>query len=89
MSEEKNDFKILTDIEHVLQCPQMYIGSMDFVTKESFIYLNDRFIIKEYSYKPALIKIVDEIIDNAVDAAIRDSKCDKIEVVVNLSLFPV
>ena len=83
MSEVKDNFKILTDVEHVLQCPQMYIGSMDFITKESFIYQNSKFIIKEYSYKPALIKIVDEIIDNAVDAAIRDGKCDKVEVIIN------
>ena len=50
MREVKDNFKILTDIEHVLQCPQMYIGSMDFITKESFIYQNSKFIIKEYSY---------------------------------------
>lgn len=77
----QEEFKQLSDIEHVLQCPQMYIGSMDYVTKESFIYENEKFVIKEYSYIPSLLKIVDEIIDNAVDAAIRSNfKCNKIEI---------
>lgn len=79
MSEDINNFKTLSDIEHVLQCPQMYIGSMDYITKESFVYEEGKFIIKEYSYIPALIKIVDEIIDNAVDAAIR-SKSNYIDI---------
>lgn len=79
MSEDINNFKTLSDIEHVLQCPQMYIGSMDYITKESFVYEGGKFIIKEYSYIPALIKIVDEIIDNAVDAAIR-SKSNYIDI---------
>lgn len=86
----QEQFKALTDIEHVLQCPQMYIGSMDYVTRESFIYDNGKFVIKEYSYIPALIKIVDEIIDNSVDAAIRTRfKCNKIEIYTSPSSIQV
>ena len=78
------EFKKLSDIEHVLECPQMYIGSMDYVTKESFIYDDGKFTIKQYSYIPSLIKIVDEIIDNAVDSAIRSNfKCNKIKIEIN------
>lgn len=61
------DFKILTDREHILERAGMYIGS---TSKEPLTC----FVSGEYKtveYVPGLIKIINEIIDNSVDEAIR------------------
>jgi DNA topoisomerase-2 len=60
-------FEILTPRLHVRKRTGMYIGS---VSVESV----DRFILGKWStatYVPALLKMIDEIIDNAIDEAIR------------------
>lgn len=63
----KNDFKILTDRDHILLRPQMYIGSVSEEKIETMV----NFQYKQLTIIPALFKIVNEIIDNAVDEAIR------------------
>lgn len=62
-----NEIKMLTDREHVLRRPGMYVGS---TANEE----HERFLFGEYQkvkYVPGLIKIIDEIIDNSIDEAIR------------------
>lgn len=77
----KQDFKVLSDIEHVLHRPSMYIGSVDLTERTSYLFKDGKFEYTTYSFVPGLIKIIDEIIDNAVDVAIRtDFKCDRIRV---------
>jgi len=79
----KQDFKVLSDIEHVLHRPTMYIGSVDLTERTSFLFEKGKFEYTSYEFVPGLIKIIDEIIDNAVDVAIRtDFKCNKIRVKV-------
>ena len=59
--------KHLSDEEHVLLRPHMFIGS---TSKEKYT----QFIINEYrdiEYIPGLLKLVNEIIDNSVDVAIK------------------
>ncbi|CAM0041981.1 DNA topoisomerase II large subunit [Vibrio phage F86] len=67
MSNKDDDFKILTKKQHVLLRPGMYVGSID---KEEHM----RFVGGEYqaiSFVPGLVKIVNEVIDNCIDEAIR------------------
>ena len=63
--------KRLTDREHILQRTGMYLGSDELNTDEMYIFEDDKFIKKEVKFVPALIKIVNEIIDNSVDEALR------------------
>jgi len=49
----------------------MYIGGIDFTTTSEFVLENNQIINKEISYVPGLIKIINEIIDNSVDVAIK------------------
>jgi DNA topoisomerase-2 len=59
----------LTHVEHVLKRPDSYIGSVD-KTNESYWLLNNtnkNFQKKNISYSPALLKIFDEILVNAID----------------------
>lgn len=64
----KAEFKALTDIEHVLLRPSMYTGSTSLEEANTFI----RGQLKELSYVPALVKIVNEVIDNVIDVQIRE-----------------
>ena len=64
MSEE---FKILSPRDHVRERLGMYLGS-------SSVEQIERFLLGEWKsvkYVPALSKMIDEIIDNAIDEAIR------------------
>jgi len=65
-----SEFKVLTDREHVLVRAQMYVGS---VTPES----QSGIINYEYTTKvitPALIKIVEEIIQNSIEEHIKSDQ---------------
>ena len=77
----ENKIEMLSDKAHIIKRPGMYIGS---VAMEE----HERFLFGEYQkvkYVPGLIKLVDEIIDNSTDEAIRtDFKfANKIEVTAN------
>ena len=59
----------LTHIEHVLKRPDSYVGPVD-ITSEQYWILNksnNQFQKKNLSYSPALLKIFDEILVNAID----------------------
>jgi len=61
------DFKILTDVEHALKRPGVMIGSI--TSEEQWAIYGTKWQKKEFV--PGLIKIISEIIDNAVDEGIR------------------
>ena len=67
----QNDFKILDDREHILKRPAIYIGAIDRTEMQDFIVEDDKMIYKNYSVSPALCKIINEIIDNSIDEAIK------------------
>ena len=59
----------LTHIEHVLKRPDSYVGPVDLST-EAYWILNgnkSKFEKKNLKYSPALLKIFDEILVNAID----------------------
>ena len=65
--EQTEEFRILTARQHVRERIGMYMGSS---SKEDI----ERFVLGEWkkaTYVPALSKMVDEILDNAIDEAIR------------------
>jgi DNA gyrase/topoisomerase IV subunit B len=68
---KQNIIKKLTDREHILLKPSMYIGGISEVTKEILQYQDGKFIYKEVTYNPGFLKIFDEILDNSIDEAIR------------------
>ncbi|QLA10674.1 DNA topoisomerase II large subunit [Shewanella phage Thanatos-2] len=77
----ENKIVALSDKEHILKRPDMFIGS---VVKET----HDRFLFGKWTqveYVPGLIKIYDEILDNSVDEAIRTNFkfANKISVVID------
>ena len=67
--EEKYQKK--SQLEHIKDLPDTYIGSTELTTEEQFIYENERIIKKEVSYVPGLLNIWTEILVNAIDHHIR------------------
>lgn len=86
-SENKREFKVLTDVEHVLLRPNMYIGGINLAEKEQWIYdrSSGRFKFGTVKYVPALVKCASELIDNSIDVAIDTNfeKATKIQVNVD------
>lgn len=66
------DFKTLSDIEHVLYRPNMYIGSVNLTEFEKWIYSKElnKFHYGKIKLVPALLKCISELIDNSIDVAI-------------------
>lgn len=81
LTKNTEQFRILTARQHVRERIGMYMGS---ASKEEI----ERFILGEWkkaTYVPALSKMVDEILDNAIDEAIRTKFkfANKINVSIN------
>ena len=59
----------LTHIEHVLKRPDSYVGPVDLGSESYWILYkaDNTFKKKDLSYSPALLKIFDEILVNAID----------------------
>ncbi len=79
-----NKFKKLSDIDHVLQRPGMYIGSIKPHTANKWIIEDGKMIQKEITYNPGFLKIFDEIVTNSVDESKRKgSKLNTVKVDIN------
>ena len=77
-------YKKLTDIEHVLLRPGMYVGSIKHRTDNISVYDGDKFKTESVTYNPAFLKIFDEIVSNSVDEHRRNPrKLNKLDVLVN------
>ena len=59
--------KKLTHIEHVLKRPDSYVGPVDAVREPYWVLNGEKFKRTTTKYSPALLKIFDEILVNAID----------------------
>jgi len=57
----------LTHIEHILKRPDSYVGPVEQGTEPYWILDGGKFSKKNLKYSPALLKIFDEILVNAID----------------------
>jgi DNA topoisomerase-2 len=76
-------YQKLTQIEHILKRPGMYIGGIEEVENPVWIFHDNKIIEKDIKYSPGLYKIFDEIIVNAYDQTIRDSSVTTIKVTID------
>lgn len=60
-----------TDKQHVLDNPDTYIGSVEKVDSDQWVYENDSITLKSIDYVPGLYKLFDEGIVNCRDHVIR------------------
>ena len=65
--EEK--YKELSEREHILLRPGMWVGSIKEEQKNMFLYNSDSEVMesREVTYVPAMLKVVDEVISNSCD----------------------
>lgn len=80
----EEQYKKLTDEQHVLLRPSMYLGSMKPNTSIKWVFNDDKMIKTQITYIPAFIKLIDEIVTNSVDESKREgSKLNTIKININ------
>ena len=81
----------LTQVQHIIKRPGMYIGSIDKIVETMDIIdeTSTKVINKEIEYSPGLFKIFDEIVSNAYDEAIRDKNVKNIYININDDVISV
>lgn len=89
MKSVEETYKKFSQIEHVLNKPGMYIGSIDNISSKQLIYEKDNIIENTILYNPGLYKIIDELIVNAYDQSIRDKTLNEINVSINSDTFTI
>lgn len=80
---KNKNYKLLSDIEHVLLRPARYIGSVKTETRKMFLLKDDKITEEEISFNFGFNKLFDEIISNSIDEAKRNLSLNKIVVRVN------
>ena len=73
----------LTHIEHILKRPDSYVGPVEQGSEPYWILNGDKFEKKNLKYSPALLKIFDEILVNAID---RNSMYPKNVTTISVSI---
>mgnify|MGYP000106082697 CR=1 FL=1 len=77
----------LSHLEHVLKRPDSYVGSTKLDTETSWVLDDGKFVKKNLIYPPALLKIFDEILVNALDQhALHPKEVTKIDVVYDYNM---
>ena len=83
--EEK--YQELSEIQHILNRPGMWVGSIKFEEKDAFIYNSKigKFEMKVINYIPAMLKVVDEVISNSCDEFRRKDNMGLTELYVKIN----
>lgn len=72
MAKKEREFKQLNDREHILVRPNIYIGAVDKNVFNDYFFDSDNNVTyQEVEYVQGFVKIINEVIDNSVDEAIR------------------
>ena len=74
MTTNNSKYRQMEHIKHIKELPDTYVGSSISEDKDLYIYENDKIIKKSVNWVPALYKIFDEIIVNAVDNHTRTKR---------------
>ena len=79
-------YKKLTQREHCLHRPNMYIGDVKKTVEEMWVYDSEksRMVKRMVEYSPGFLKIFDEVLTNALDHSNRDPTLDKIKLDYNI-----
>ena len=88
IDEISNQYEKVSQLEHILLRPDMYVGSVECVTENKYVINTDyddensnkTMVLKDITYSPGLYKIYDEILANARDQKVRDSNVKEIRI---------
>lgn len=84
MSQNKRNIKILSDREHIYLKTEMVAGAVESTPTEGFEFVGDKIIWSKNQIIPALLKMIDEIIDNSVDAHLKQPISSTIDISVKI-----
>ena len=78
----EEQYKKLTQYEHILSRPDTYVGSLEFQKERLWVFnsTQNKLEFREVNYVPGLFKIFDEILVNAADNYQRDKNMKYIKV---------
>ena len=78
----EEQYKKLTQYEHILSRPDTYVGSLEFQKERLWVFNSEqkKLEFREVNYVPGLFKIFDEILVNAADNYQRDKNMKFIKV---------
>lgn len=81
----------LSDRDHILRRPSMYIGGISNEIQEAFLFDEDSKTLKIESamINPGLVKIINEVIDNSIDVILKTGKGNYINVDMGLDFVTV
>ena len=74
MTTNNSKYRQMEHIKHIKELPDTYVGSSISEDKELFIFENNKILKKLINWVPALYKIFDEIIVNAIDNHTRTKR---------------
>lgn len=70
---------------HILDLPDTYVGSIESVKEERYVLNSSGIFVKKYiEFSKVLLKIFDEILVNAIDETVRNTKCNVIKVTFDI-----
>ena len=69
------EYKKHTHREHIYELTDTYIGSIENSKEEHYILKDDRIILELLDFNPGFYKLVDELLVNAHDHAVRLREC--------------
>jgi DNA topoisomerase II len=74
-------FQKKSQLEHIIDIPDTYIGSIEKTDIDTWVYddENDKIVYRNIKYIPGLFKIFDEVLVNAIDQHVRIEKDNNIE----------
>jgi DNA topoisomerase-2 len=83
----EDKYKELSEVEHILLRPGMWVGSTKTEERDMFLYNTEteRMESVTVEYIPAMLKVVDEVISNACDEFRRKDNMGLTELTVNIS----
>jgi DNA topoisomerase II len=74
-------YKKLDQVTHILNRPDMYVGSLRIHTEKQFLCGPDgKMVEKTFTSSPALVRLFQEVLSNATDHAVRSAECNTIKV---------
>lgn len=80
---EAEDIEVLSDVEHVLKRPEMYVGSTNSEHRKMHLYdENGDIYIEEVEFVPALWKLIEEVLANSIDEHVKGT-ATKIDVTLS------
>lgn len=82
MTSIETKYQKLSQLEHILKRPGMYIGPVDATSQLSWVYneSKSKMIQRNVKYSSGLYKLFDEILMNALDETTRDTSLKNIKV---------